>query len=109
MFPRLVPFMLASLLMAAHFLRYGRIVLVVVCVLLPLLLLIKKRWILRLLQCLALVGAAVWVHTTYVLVGLRAAAGAPWTRMLLILVTVTVFTLFAGYLLGSERVKKRYP
>ena len=109
MFLRLTPFILASLIMAAHFLRYGRIVIVAVCVLLPLLLLIKKRWIPRLLQCLALVGAAVWLHTTYILVQLRMAAGAPWTRMLLILCGVTAFTLYAGYLLRSEPVKKRYP
>ena len=108
MFLRLIPFMLASLLLGAHFLRYGRIILVAFCVLLPLLLLIKKRWVLLLLQGLAFVGALVWVHTTYVLVQLRIAAGAPWTRMLLILCGVTAFTVFAGTLLRSESLNRRY-
>jgi hypothetical protein len=35
-------------------------------------------------------------------------AGAPWVRMSLILSGVTVLTLFAGYLLNSDIVKRRY-
>ncbi|MDH3803761.1 MAG: hypothetical protein OEU80_16950, partial [Deltaproteobacteria bacterium] len=65
---RIIPLILASLLLGAHFLRGSSIILVGVSILAPLLLLIKKRWILLLAQGLAYVGALVWMHTTFVLV-----------------------------------------
>jgi hypothetical protein len=109
MFLRLVPLILAALLLGAHFLRYGHIPLVVVCAASPVLLVIKKRWALQLLQCLMFIGVLVWAHATYVLVQQRIAVGAPWVRMSLILAAVTAFTLVAGFLLRSPSVRKRYP
>jgi hypothetical protein len=108
-FLRIIPLLMASLILGAHFLRDGFIVLVVVCVLLPLLLLIRRRWVLYLLQGYMVVGAIVWAQTTYSLVQARVAAGEAWTRMLLILGAVTLFTLWAGFLLRSPRLKERYP
>ncbi len=105
---RLIPFILASLVLGAHFLRDGLVVLVAVCALLPFLLLVRRRWVLPLLQVYILVGALVWAQTTYALVRSRGAEGEPWTRMFLILGGVTVFTLWAGYLLRSQRVRERY-
>jgi hypothetical protein len=108
-FLRLIPIMLASLILGAHFLRDGHMVLVLICVLLPFLLVIRRRWVLQLLQGYALVGALIWAQSTYGLVQTRMAEGASWTRMLLILGGVTVFTLWAGYLLRSDSVRKHYP
>ena len=105
---RIIPLILASLLLGAHFLRGSSIILVGVSILAPLLLLIKKRWILLLIQGLAYVGALVWVHTTFVLVQQRMMVGAPWFRMFLILAGVTAFTLYAGYLLNSDVIKQHY-
>ena len=81
----------------------------VVSVLTPCLLLIKKHWSLLLLRWLTYLGALVWVHTTFLLVRQRIAIGDPWGRMLLILSVVTAFTLYAGYLLNSDLIKRRYP
>jgi len=108
MFLRITPIIFAFLLLGAHFLRGGNTVLIVVSVVAPCLLLVKKRWILLLLQWLAYCGALVWIHTTLVLVRQRLATDAPWGRMLLILSGVTLFTLWAGYLLNSDVVKRRY-
>ena len=108
-FLRLIPIMLASLILGAHFLRDGHLTLVVVCVFLPFLLLIGRRWVLQVLQGVALVGALIWARSTYTLVQSRMADGAPWMRMFLILGGVTVFTLWAGYLLRSEKVRQHYP
>jgi hypothetical protein len=47
---RLIAFFIASLLLAAHFLRDGSLGLVVVSLLVPLFLLIRKWWILIALQ-----------------------------------------------------------
>jgi hypothetical protein len=108
MFLRIVLLIFAFLLLGAHFLRSGNIFLIVVSVLTPCLLLVKKRWSLLLLRWLTYFGALVWIHTTFVLVRQRIAIGAPWGRMLLILAGVTVFTFCAGYLLNSDVVKRRY-
>jgi hypothetical protein len=106
---RLIPLILSSLVLGAHFLRDGLVVLVVISLLAPFLLLVRRRWVLHFLQGCALVAALVWAQTAYALVQTRVEEGEPWTRMLLILGGVTVFTLWAGYLLRSESVRKRYP
>jgi hypothetical protein len=105
---RLLPFILAFLLLAAHFLRSAHIPLVVLCLLAPLLLLIKKRSILILLQSLAYLGVFVWIRTIYVLVRQRIGMAEPWGRMVLILLGVAVFTFLAGYLLNSDPLRQRY-
>ena len=108
MFIRLIPLIIAFLLLGAHFLRSGYMILAGVSILAPFLLLIKKRWILLLVQWLAYSGVIAWIQTTFSLVQQRIMAGVPWVRMLLILSGVTVFTLYAGYLLSSDIVKRRY-
>jgi hypothetical protein len=105
----MIPFMFAALLLGAHFLRSGHILLVIVCLASPLLFLIRKRRSLQLLQCLIFAGALVWLHTVYVLMQQRIAAGAPWVRMFLILSAVAAYTLLSGILLRSPSVWKRYP
>ena len=105
---RLFPFILASLLLAAHFLRSAHTLLVVLCLLTPLLLLIKRRSILMLLQCLAYLGVFVWIRTMYILFRQRIGMAEPWGRMVLILLGAAVFTFLAGYLLNSDLLKGRY-
>lgn len=105
---RLIPLIIAFLLLGAHFLRSGHMILGGVSILVPLLLLIKKRWMLLFVQWVAYSGAIVWIQTTFSLVQQRRMAGVPWVRMLLILSGVTVLTLYAGYLLSSDIVKRRY-
>jgi len=108
MFKRLIPLIIVFLLLGAHFLRSDHLILTGVSILAPFLLLIKKRWILLLIQWLLFSGAIVWIQTTFSFVQQRITAGVPWVRTLLILSGVTVLTLFAGYLLSSDIVKRRY-
>jgi hypothetical protein len=105
---RLIPLIIAFLLLGGHFLRSGHMIFAGMSILSPLLLFIKQRWILLFVQWLTWSGAIVWIYTTFSLVQQRRVAGVPWVRMLLILSGVTVFTLYAGYLLGSDTVKRRY-
>lgn len=105
---RIVPALLAFVLLAAHFLRAGHMALALLAVLTPFLLLIKKPWALGLVRILISLGVLVWLQTTIVLVYQRWGIGAPWVRMLLILAGVTAFTVFAAYLLGSDKVRKRF-
>lgn len=105
---RIIPLIIAFLLLGAHFLRSGHIILAGLSIFVPLMLLIKKRWILLVVKWLAYSGAIVWIQTIFFLVQQRRIAGVPWVRMLLILSGVTVLTLYAGYLLNSDIVKQRY-
>jgi hypothetical protein len=80
-----------------------------VSVLLPLLLLIKKRWSLILVQLSAYAAAVVWVYTTIHLVQERMISARPWSGAVIILSTVALFSVFAGLLLNSRKVKEKYP
>jgi hypothetical protein len=106
---RLIPLVIASLLLAAHFLRGGNIGLMLVSVLVPLLLLIRKRWSLILVQLLAYAAAAVWLFTAIHLVQERMISARPWSSAAIILGSVALFSLFAGILLNSPTVKAKYP
>ncbi len=106
---RRLPIVLAYLLLGAHFLRAGLLALTVACILAPLLLLIHRRWALIALQAGAYLGALIWLYTTIRLVQWRQATAQPWGRMLLILLVVTFFTVAAGLLLNSGKLKARYP
>ncbi len=74
---RLIPVIVAYLLLGAHFLRYNNVLLTGLCALLPLLLLVKNRWALWVVQWSACVGALVWANTAAVLTKSRISAGAP--------------------------------
>jgi len=106
---RIVPLLIASFLLSAHFLRGGSIGLVVVTLLVPLLLLIKKRWSLLVVQLSAYAAAAVWLYTTLVLVQERMMFARSWSIAVIILGSVTLFTIFAGLLLNSRVMKNKYP
>ncbi|MDP2643922.1 MAG: hypothetical protein Q8P24_03195 [Desulfobacterales bacterium] len=108
MWVRIIPFIFSFLLLAAHFLRYGHDVWVGISLLTPLLLLIRKRWIIVLARWLSYGAAALWLHTIYILVFRRIQAGAPWLRMTLILAGVAVLAACAGHLLNSDAVKRDY-
>jgi len=106
---RIVPLLISFLLLAAHFLRGGSLGLMVVTVLAPLLLLIRKRWSLILVQLSAYAAAAVWLYTTIHIVQERMMFGRSWGAPVIILGSVTLFTVFAGLLLNSPAVKDKYP
>jgi hypothetical protein len=106
---RLIPLVIASLLLAAHFIRDGNIGLVLAAVLVPALLFIKKRWSLMLVQLSAYAAAGVWVYTLIQLVQQRMILARPWTGAVMILGSVALFTTFAGLMLSSPSIKKQYP
>ena len=104
---RIVLFVIAALLLGAHYFRAGNMLLVVICVAAPLLFCIRKRWSLIVLQVLAYGGALVWVDALIRLVGLREQNGQPWTAAAIILGGVAVFTVAAGLLLNSRALGER--
>ncbi len=99
---------IAALLLGAHFLRHGNLFLVALSALAPLLLLVRHRWSLYVLQALAYAGAGVWIYTAFRLVELRSQYDRPWGVAAVILGTVSLVTLLAGLLLNSRGMKDRY-
>lgn len=106
---RISLFVIAALLMGAHFLRAGNYLLVAMCVAMPLLFLYKKRWSLILLQIAAYCATASWLMAALELVQMRQQIGQSWTAAAIILGTVAVLTLVAGLLMNSRCMRERYP
>lgn len=89
---------LSAVLLAAHFLRGGRVPLAIVAVLAPALLVIPRLAAARLLQALLGLGVLEWLRTLYHLVGERHALGLPSTRLAVILGCVALVTAVAALL-----------
>ncbi|MBI4290312.1 MAG: hypothetical protein HY661_02385 [Betaproteobacteria bacterium] len=102
-------YILAAVVLAAHFLRQGNIAPVVLCLCAPLLFLHRKRWTLIGLQLLAYGAAASWVVLALRLIQLRQQSGQSWTLAATILGAVALVTLLAGLLLNSRAIRERYP
>lgn len=105
---RLVLFIVAALLTAAHFLRAENYAMVALSVATPLLFLYRKPASLVLLQLAAYGATANWLMTALLLVQMRQQIGRPWTVAALILGTVALLTLLAGVLLNARVMRERY-
>jgi hypothetical protein len=106
---RIFLFTIAALLSGAHFFRASNYALLVLCLATPMLFLIRKSWILMLLQLAAYVATANWLVATVELVQFRQQLGRPWMVAVIILVSVAVFTLITGVLLNARCMRDRYP
>ncbi len=109
MITRIVLFVLASVLLAAHFLRAGQLVAVALCLAVPLLFLYRKQDSLVLLQVAAYAATLIWLETAYARIMERQASGQSWTTSAIIFSVVALFTLVSGLLLNSRVMRERYP
>ena len=107
-FLRLLPVFISLLLLAAHFLRAGQIILVVAPLLFFIPLLFRNTWVPRLIQLVLLLGAVEWLRTLYNVAQIRMDMGMPWTRMAIILGAVALFTALSGLVFRSKALRKRY-
>ena len=106
---RIAPFILSATIVAAHFLRSYDLLPMLLCLAAPALLLIKKQWVLIVLQFLCLIAVVIWMFTLYGIIQERILEGRSWVASAMILGAVAAFTLFSGWLLNSKEVKSRYP
>lgn len=104
----LFPVCLSLLILAAHFLRYGNMVVVLILLLMPMMLLIRRAWAARTIQGVLILGASEWLRTLFVLTTQRQAEGQPWIRMAIILGTVALITLVAATVFAIPRLRRRY-
>lgn len=100
---RTVLIILSSLLIAAHFLRSGTFLLVLLALGSPALLLLRERWASRTLQLLLLLAGAEWIRTLVSLAMERAKAGEPWIRMAMILGAVAAVTFAAALMIRAPK------
>jgi hypothetical protein len=106
-FPIIV-YVLASWLIAAHFLRADDLALVALCLAAPVLFFVRERWSVLLLQCLAYLACVIWLFTAWQIVSQRLAFDQPWRLSAAILLTVAAVSMVAGLLLRSRTVLARY-
>jgi hypothetical protein len=100
---RRAPAVLASLLLAAHFLRWGSIAATTVCLLVPLAFVLRSPTAVLLSRLFLLGGTLVWIVNAVGFARERMADGRPYARMLLILLAVAAFTAWAAWLLPGGR------
>jgi hypothetical protein len=105
---RLLPVTFSFLLLAAHFDRAGLVPVVVLCVVAPLLLLLRKPWVPMLFQALLVLGALEWLRALYGFVQMRMAFGEPWTRLAVILGAVALFTALSGLAFRLDTLRSFY-
>lgn len=108
MFVRLLPVLLSAVLLAAHFSRHDLTLLIPVALALPVLLLVRRPWVPRLVQAVLLLAALEWVRTGVVLGRARLEAGEPWVRMAVILGAVAVVTAVSALVFRIPAVRERY-
>jgi hypothetical protein len=106
---RVTLYVLAALLLGAHFFRAGNFPLVALCAAAPFLFFYRTRWSLILLQGLAYGAAATWLAVAMQLIDVRRRIDQPWTAAAIILGAVAFFTIVAGLLLNSRAIAHRYP
>jgi len=107
-FVRLLPVFISFLLLAAHFVRAGQMVFVVVLLSLLLLLFIRRFWVPWIIQLTLLLGAIEWLSTLYTVAQVRIAVGMPWARMAIILGAVALFTALSSLVFRSKVMRSRF-
>ena len=105
---RLLPVILAFGLLAAHFSRANMPPAVVVSLIIPFLLLIRKAWVARSVQILLLFGALEWIRSMFGYIQVRKEIGDDWGRLAIILIIVALLTACSGLVFRGKALKKRY-
>ena len=107
-FLRLLPVIISFLLLSAHFLRAGQMVLVFVSLILIILMLVRKNWVPWVMKLALLLGAVEWLWTLVVVAQMRIEFGMPWTRLAVILAAVALFTAFSSLVFSNKTLRKWY-
>lgn len=98
----------SSILLAAHFSRIQNDWLALISLLFPLILLIKRGWILKIYQVYLLAGGIIWVERALYLRQLRLDNDQPWLRLIIILFGVVSLTMFSALILQKKKILHFY-
>lgn len=99
---------LSFLVLAAHFLRSGNVVMVGIVLVCVGLLAVRRGWAARSVQVALLLGAAEWLRTLAQLVSSRTSAGQPVLRLSLILGGVALLTALSALVFLVPRLRGWY-
>ncbi len=105
---QLLPVLFSALLIAAHFLRSGNLPLVFLSLAIPMVLLMRHKLAVRLVQTALFLAALEWVRTATMLAMLRSDLGLPWIRMAVILGSLAAFTVGSVFVFLSKTLRARY-
>jgi len=103
-----VPVVFSLVVLGAHFMRYGDSIGIFGSMALIALLIVRRPWVVRLIQIVLIFGALEWVRTLYELVQVRAAHGQPFIRMVVILGIIVAVTFCSALLFQSPAMKRIY-
>ena len=107
-FAQLFPVGLSILVLGAHFVRSGPLLLTVFCIFLIAGLFYRKPVTARLVQLALFLGPIEWILTASSLAAYRSTAGEPSTRMVIILGSVAAFTFLCIFVFNTKTMKERY-
>ena len=105
---RLLPVILCFALLAAHFSRAGLLPFVILSLGIPFLLLLRKPWAARIIQVFLLLGAMEWIRAMLGYIEIRKTTGDDWSRLAIILISVSLLTALSGLVFRGKLLKKRY-
>lgn len=105
---RLFPVIFSFLILSAHFSRQDFPILSILCLLIPLLLFIKRAWVARLIQIVLIIGSIEWVRTLFYYVNQRQSVGEPYLRLVIIIGFVVLFTGLSALVFRNNSLKERY-
>lgn len=98
----------SSILLAAHFSRVNQDGHALLALLFPLILLIKRKWVLKIFQIFLVAGSIIWVERMVHLRSMRITEGRPWVRLAVILGVVVILTLLSAFLLENKKLRPLY-
>jgi len=105
---RLFPVIFSFLILSAHFSRAGSPLLTIIFLLLPILLFIKKAWVVRLIQIFLVIGSIEWIRILFVYVNERQAIEEPYIRLVIILGIVAFLTGLSTLVFRNQALRERY-
>ncbi len=103
-----VPVVISSLLISAHFLRHGQLLFMGIGLVPLVALLIRHPLSVRLTQGILVFATFAWIRTAYLLATARAAVGLPYTRLLIILCAVAGFTFASIFVFQAKTLREFY-
>lgn len=107
-FALLLPAIISLLVLAAHFLRYGNLIVIGIIIFLLLLLFIKHKISARIVQLGLLLATVEWVDTAYMLVSYRMHYDMPLIRLSIIMGFVILFTFASIFIFRTKTLRERY-
>ena len=105
---QLLPVVLSLLVLGAHFLRAGNLVMLLGVLVVLGLLFVRRPWAARVVQVTLLLGTLEWLRTLFTFAALRMQVGEPVTRMVLILCSVAAVSLLSAWLMQIGALRRLY-